>query len=175
VDTGFGCVELVVAGAKQNIYFIAHIKNAHALFPKTHLEEAMKDAPRVKWLTMETTIDGIEILAIAYKYNSKRLYSLPKVGKRTLIEGPVSPYIIHSLLSPHVSLMSFGVFFYSFRPFLHDFLFARLQLTLSHRSFLKDVCELFEQEGHRLLPIGKNHKGIAMQRTCKYCKQKSAY
>ena len=46
VDAGFGCVELVVAGAKQNIYFIAHIKNAHALFPKTHLEEAMKDAPR---------------------------------------------------------------------------------------------------------------------------------
>ena len=46
VDAGFGCVELVVAGAKQNIYFIAHIKNAHALFPKTHLEEAMKDTPR---------------------------------------------------------------------------------------------------------------------------------
>ena len=34
VDAGFGCVEVVVAGAKKGICFIAHIKNAHSLFPK---------------------------------------------------------------------------------------------------------------------------------------------
>ncbi len=101
VDAGFGCVELVVAGAKQNIYFIAHIKNAYILFPKTHLEEAMKDAPRVKWLTMETTIDGIEILAIAYKYNSKKTLFLTEGRKARSHRRPgVTLYYPLSPLSP---------------------------------------------------------------------------
>ena len=52
----------------------------------------------------------------------KRLNSWPKVGKRALIEGPVSPYIIHSPLSPHVSLMSFGDFFTLFIPFFMIFI-----------------------------------------------------
>ena len=49
MDAGFGCVEVVVAGAKKGICFIAHIKNAHSLFPKKELEDAMKDAPGGKW------------------------------------------------------------------------------------------------------------------------------
>jgi hypothetical protein len=92
VDAGFGCVEVVVAGAKKGICFIAHIKNAHSLFPKKELEDAMKDAPGGKWLTMKTTVDGIDILAIAYKYNSKKiLFFCAPEGAGATIDG--EPYI----------------------------------------------------------------------------------
>ena len=92
VDAGFGCVEVVVAGAKKGICFIAHIKNAHSLFPKKELEDAMKDAPGGKWLTMKTTVEGIDILAIAYKYNSKKtLFFCAPEGAGATIDG--EPYV----------------------------------------------------------------------------------
>lgn len=52
----------------------------------------MKDVPGGKWLTMKTTVDGIDILAIAYKYNSKKtLYFCAPEGAGATIDG--EPYI----------------------------------------------------------------------------------
>ena len=52
----------------------------------------MKDVPGGKWLTMKTTVDGIDILAIAYKYNSKKiLFFCAPEGAGATIDG--EPYI----------------------------------------------------------------------------------
>lgn len=73
VDAGFGCVELVVAGARK-VSVLSHIfKMRIPFFPKKHLEDAMKDAPGGKWLTIESANYGIVILATAYKYNSRKV------------------------------------------------------------------------------------------------------
>lgn len=79
-DSGFGCVRLVVAGAKLGLAFIVSVKTAHSCFPKDELEAQMKDAPSGLWLTLETVIDGVEVLAIGYKYNAKKvlLFCAPK-------------------------------------------------------------------------------------------------
>ena len=44
-DSGFGCVPLVVAGAKVGLCFICSVKTAHSRFPKQHLYDLLKDAP----------------------------------------------------------------------------------------------------------------------------------
>ncbi len=52
----------------------------------------MKDAPGGKWLTMKTTVDSVDILAIAYKYNSKKtLFFCAPEGAGATIDG--EPYI----------------------------------------------------------------------------------
>ena len=53
-----------------------------------------------------------------------------------------------------------------------------LRPIVSSRYFLKDGPDEIaaaELEGHRLLPIGKNSKGRAIQRTCLCCKMKTAH
>jgi hypothetical protein len=60
-------------------------------FPKKHLEDAMKDAPGGKWLTIESSANyGIVILAAAYKYNSRKVLFLnaPKGASATIDREP---------------------------------------------------------------------------------------
>jgi hypothetical protein len=91
-DSGFGCVPLVVAGAKVGLCFICSVKTAHSRFPKQHLYDLLKDAPSGKWVLMETTIDGVEVVCAGYKYNSKRVlfFTWPK-GAANCVPG--EPYI----------------------------------------------------------------------------------
>jgi hypothetical protein len=44
-DSGFGCVKLIVAGAKVGLAYICSIKQAHANFSKDYIKEHFKDAP----------------------------------------------------------------------------------------------------------------------------------
>ena len=71
-DAGFGGVAMVVALAEMGILCIAHIKQAHALFPKDWLKENLSDAPGGSTMALETTINGRVFLAIGYKYSSKK-------------------------------------------------------------------------------------------------------
>ena len=61
VDSGFGCMALVVAGAKLGICFICSVKLGHKRFPKDILTKTLKDAPGGKWALLETNIDGVDV------------------------------------------------------------------------------------------------------------------
>ena len=50
-DSGFGCVKLIVAGAKVDLAYICSIKQAHANFSKDYIKEHFKDAPSGQRLT----------------------------------------------------------------------------------------------------------------------------
>jgi hypothetical protein len=90
-DAGFGGVSMVVQFAQMKISCIAGIKVAIALFPKKALEALMKDMPSGKWATMTATVDGENIIAVAYKYNAKKiLYFCLNEGAGPLLPG--QPY-----------------------------------------------------------------------------------
>lgn len=91
-DSGFGCVNLVVAGAKLGICFICSVKTAHKRFPKDYLTSLLKDAPSGKWALAETEVEGVSVMAAAYKYNSSRIlfFTWPQ-GAAECVQG--EPYI----------------------------------------------------------------------------------
>ena len=91
-DSGFGCVALVVAGAKLGICFICSVKLGHRRFPKDILTKTLKDAPGGKWALCETNIDGVGIVCAGYKYNAKKtlFFAWPKGAARCV---PGEPYI----------------------------------------------------------------------------------
>jgi hypothetical protein len=92
-DPGFGGVEMVVEGAKRGICFISHIKINNALFPQSELESQLQGHPAGSSLIMETIIEGVTVLAIGYKFNSKKtlFFCAPKGAGATTDEG--EPYV----------------------------------------------------------------------------------
>eukprot|EP00977_Amphora_coffeiformis_P008952 scaffold2029_cov181-Amphora_coffeaeformis.AAC.1 len=48
------------------------VKTAHAKFPKKYLEETMETWLAGSHLVLESTIDGVNCIAIGYKYNSRK-------------------------------------------------------------------------------------------------------
>ena len=91
-DAGFGCVPMVLYAAARGIAIIACIKKYHAGFPQERLAKEMETARSGCWLTMTCTIDGIEFVAVAYKYNAKKtLQFLAPVGAGSLAPG--TPYV----------------------------------------------------------------------------------
>ena len=92
VDSGFGCVSLVVKGALLGLCFICSVTPAHKRFPKDALYEILKDAPSSKWCLCEALIDGVWVVCAVYKYNSKRVlfFCWPKGAAEC---APGEPYI----------------------------------------------------------------------------------
>lgn len=87
-DAGFGCVPMVVYAAKKGIAIIACVKKYHAGFPQERLAKEMETARSGCWLTATCTIDGAEVVAVAYKYNAKKtLFFLAPVGAGSLLPG----------------------------------------------------------------------------------------
>jgi len=57
-----------------HVHFIGIVKTNHARFPKQFLESCMKNWPAGSHLVMEgLTEDGIDLLAVGYKYNTKKI------------------------------------------------------------------------------------------------------
>ena len=101
VDAGFGCVELVVAGAGK-VSVLSHIfKMRIPFFPKKHLEDAMKDAPGGKRLTIESANYGIVILATAYNIIQERFCS--SVHLRELVQQLI---VNHPQRSGQISMIT---------------------------------------------------------------------
>jgi hypothetical protein len=91
-DAGFGCLPMILYGAKKSLYIIACVKRYHAGLPVERLAKEMETARSGCWLTMTCTIDGIEVVAVAYKYNAKKtLFFLAPVGAGSLAPG--KPYV----------------------------------------------------------------------------------
>jgi hypothetical protein len=63
---------MVVKLAKEGIASIVHIKNAFAGYPKEELEEQLRGMPGGSHLEMRATVDGISLIAVGSKYNSKK-------------------------------------------------------------------------------------------------------
>lgn len=79
---------MVVALAKRRIASIVHIKNSFVGFPKDELDEKLRGMPGGSHLEMSTTIDGIKIMALGYKYNSKKtLFFCGPEGAAPTTEG----------------------------------------------------------------------------------------
>jgi len=91
-DAGFGGVSMAVEFGKLGISVIIGIKQAHALFPKKEIELQMKDLPSGLWVILESVVDGVDLLAIGYKYNRRKtLFFCCTKGAGPTIPG--APYI----------------------------------------------------------------------------------
>jgi hypothetical protein len=66
-DAGFGCVPMAIYAAKKGIFIIACIKKYHAGFLQARLLKEMETTKSGCWLTMTCTIEGVEVVAVAYK------------------------------------------------------------------------------------------------------------
>jgi hypothetical protein len=73
-DSWFASVKTASEIKKLGHEFCGPVKTSHSLFPKTELEEKLKRWPGGTYLVMKaTTSDGVELLAIGYKYNSTKV------------------------------------------------------------------------------------------------------
>ena len=71
-DSGWGGVEMAVALSKRGYASIVHIKNSFVGFPKDALEEQLRGMPGGSHLEMRSTIDGVDLIAVGSKFNSKK-------------------------------------------------------------------------------------------------------
>lgn len=73
-DSWFASVKTAVALWKlYGILFVGVVKTAHAKYPKAFLEDKMKDWPAGSHLVLESKIDDVEVVAIGYKYNARKV------------------------------------------------------------------------------------------------------
>ena len=72
-DAWFGSVKAAVAHGKRGVHFIAGVKTGHKLFPKLYLEAMLDPLPGGSKLAMSMTLDGVDLVAVGYKYNSKKV------------------------------------------------------------------------------------------------------
>jgi len=72
VDTWFGSVKAAAATAEKGMEGIYQVKSNHELHPKGFIEDSLEEAPEGTHIIMEGThLDGVELIAVGYRYNSK--------------------------------------------------------------------------------------------------------
>jgi len=76
-DSWFSSVETTIQlWQKQKVNYVGVIKTNHSRFPKKFIEEKMKDWPSGSHLVLEgRAVEGIDLIAIGYKYNSRKVLS----------------------------------------------------------------------------------------------------
>ena len=79
---------MVVKLAKQGFASIVHIKNSFSGFPKDALEEQLRGMPGGSHLEMRATVDGVNVIAVGSKYNSKKtVFHLASEGAGSTVDG----------------------------------------------------------------------------------------
>ena len=53
--------------------FIGSVKTAHSLYPKNYIDNVLVPLPAGARIVLEGTVDGVQLLAIGYKYNSRKV------------------------------------------------------------------------------------------------------
>ena len=74
-DSWFSSVEAVCQlCVRSKLYYTGIVKTNHACFPKKSLEKTMKGWPPGSYLVLEghATLEGVKIVAIRYRYNSRK-------------------------------------------------------------------------------------------------------
>ena len=88
----FGSIPAAVAVKKSGADFIGNVKTAKKQFPIAFLNEQLKDAPRGLHLALSAIVDGVELIAVGYKYSSKRVLTfISTLGSDDLRPG--TPYV----------------------------------------------------------------------------------
>lgn len=73
-DSWFASVKTTVQlWKKYGLLFVGVVKTAHAKYPKIFLEKTMKDWPAGSHLLLEAVVEDVPIIAIGYKYNSRKV------------------------------------------------------------------------------------------------------
>ena len=73
-DSWFASIDAAVNIKKKfQSNFIGVIKTSHAGYCKKYLEEKMKEWPAGSHLVLESTVNDVELLAIGYKYNKRKV------------------------------------------------------------------------------------------------------
>ena len=72
-DAGFGSVRLGVAFGILGMHMIAGVKGIRSGFPKAWLAEKMKNMPSGNWITLACAVEGVELVAMGYKYNRRKV------------------------------------------------------------------------------------------------------
>ena len=91
-DSGWGGAIQAKTLKEHGYDSIIHIKNNFSGFPKDELEERLRGMPGGSHLEMEATIDDCELIAVGYKYNSKKtLFFVASKGSAPTTAG--EPYV----------------------------------------------------------------------------------
>ena len=91
-DSWFGSVKTLHQLAKVGVQATMVVKTAHALFPKKVLKKLMEGMGRGTHRVLTANIDGVEFMAVGYRYNLKTInYFVTTVGTTT--DG--KPYQAH--------------------------------------------------------------------------------
>ena len=91
-DAWFGSVPSVVHAAMQGANLICVIKAGHAGYPRKFFEAEMADWPPGSNLVAQTTVEGVDLVAVGYKYTRRKvLCFLFKKGAASIRDG--NPYI----------------------------------------------------------------------------------
>jgi len=61
--------------AKAGYKAVLQIKTGHGLFPKKIIEDTLKDAPGGIWIVLQSTYQGIPLVAIGYHYSTRTTLS----------------------------------------------------------------------------------------------------
>lgn len=161
-DAWFGSVSTAMSCFKRfNVHSTWIIKNNSNFFPKKVLESILKarhgSRPAGKWVVMQTTIDGVPLIAMAYAWSQKGVsYFLSTCGNtkpsvnlyRSKFEDEFGGVGFKDLLRPEIA-----DFLYEFLPLIdeHNRLHQNLLnfeakcpnkrlLVSSHVHIVGDVC-----------------------------------
>lgn len=66
-------VQTAVALSHAKRAFIGAVKTAHSLYPKKYIENVLGPLPAGARIVLEGTVDGVQLLAIGYKYNRRKV------------------------------------------------------------------------------------------------------
>ena len=71
-DSWFGLVRAATALAQHGIEGVLQVKTGHSLYPKEFITETLKGMPGGIHVVLKGNHDGIDLVAIGYRYSSKK-------------------------------------------------------------------------------------------------------
>ena len=72
-DAWFGSVDAVLAAEQQGVGLVCIVKTASNRYPKKYLKDTMKDCPPGSYLALQTTVQGVDLVALEYKYSRRKV------------------------------------------------------------------------------------------------------
>jgi len=84
--------QAAVQVGKMGRHFIGVVKTGHGLFPKAFLKSHLTSAPAGSRVALSAIVDGVDLMAVGYKYNMRKvLFLVATAGASPLEDG--NPYI----------------------------------------------------------------------------------
>jgi len=85
-------VRVVVAASKAGRHYLGVVKTAHGGYPKDYITSIVDSmCASSDGLTLTATVDGVDLVAVGYKYKRKVIHFLATKGGQPQHELPVRP------------------------------------------------------------------------------------